>query len=135
MEVFSSQRSQFADYTTWKGIENKTGIEREHAYDFVLKELMDNAVDYIETQHNTTTTAADIPPKIHVAIKKTEPHEKLIHIVVSNSNYDTTTNNSSSKATFSKQMLKSIFDFDRYHSSKRNQLKCKQWLCKECMKK
>ena len=37
--VFSSQRSQFADYTTWKGIENKTGIEREHAYDFVLKEL------------------------------------------------------------------------------------------------
>ena len=47
--VFSSQRSQFADYTTWKGIENKTGIEREHAYDFVLKELLDNAVDYLET--------------------------------------------------------------------------------------
>ena len=69
--VFSSQRSQFADYTTWKGIENKTGIEREHAYDFVLKELLDNAVDYLETQHNTAT-AADIPPlEIHVTIKKT----------------------------------------------------------------
>ena len=53
--VFSSQRSQFADYTTWKGIENKTGIEREHAYDFVLKELLDNAVDYLETQHNTAS--------------------------------------------------------------------------------
>ena len=66
--VFSSQRSQFADYTTWKGIENKTGIEREHAYDFVLKELLDNAVDYIETQHKA---AADTPPpEIHVTIKK-----------------------------------------------------------------
>ncbi len=118
--VFSSQRSQFADYTTWKGIENKTGIEREHAYDFVLKELVDNAVDYIETQHNTT--AADITPEIHVTIKKTQPQEKLIRIVVSNSNYNTTSSNSS-KATFSKQMLKSIFDFDRYHSSKRNQFK------------
>lgn len=70
--VFSSQRSQFADYTTWKGIENKTGIEREHAYDFVLKELLDNAVDYLETQHNTTS-AADIPLEIHVIIKKIEP--------------------------------------------------------------
>jgi hypothetical protein len=119
--VFSSQRSQFADYTTWKGIENKTGIEREHAYDFVLKELLDNAVDYLETQHNTN--AANIsPPEIHVTIKKTEPHENLIRIVVSNSNYNTTIC-SSSKATFSKQMLKSIFDFDRYHSSKRNQFK------------
>lgn len=117
--VFSSQRSQFADYTTWKGIENKTGIECEHAYDFVLKELLDNAVDYLETQHNTITAANTPPQQIHVAIKKTEPHEKFIRIVVSNSNYNT----NSSKATFSKQMLKSIFDFDRYHSSKRNQFK------------
>jgi hypothetical protein len=78
-------------------------------------------VDYLETQHNAA--AADIPPKIHVTIKKTEPHQKLIRIVVSNSNYDTTTNNSSGKATFSKQTLKSIFDFNRYHSSKRNQFK------------
>jgi hypothetical protein len=124
--VFSSQRSQFADYTTWKGIENKTGIEREHAYYFVLKELLDNAVDYLETQHNgaAAAAAADIPPlEIHVTIKKIEPQEKLIRIVVSNSNYDTSISSSGSKATFSKQMLNSIFDFDRYHSSKRNQFK------------
>ncbi len=43
--------------------------------------------------------------------------------MVSNSNYDTSTSSSISKATFSKQILKSIFDFDRYHSSKRNQFK------------
>ena len=81
---------------------------------------MDNAVDYIETQHKA---AADIPPETHVAIKKTQPHEKLIRIVVSNSNCDTSISSSSSKATFSKQMLNSIFDFDRYHSSKRNEFK------------
>ena len=100
--VFSSQRSQFADYTTWKGIENKTGIEREHAYDFVLKELLDNAVDYLETQHNTAATP---PLEIHVTIKKIDPREKLIRIVVSNSNYNTTTSSNSSTATFSKHML------------------------------
>jgi|SRR5215217_4164104 len=49
--VFSSQNSQFADYTTWKGIENKTGIEKEDAVSFLVKELLDNAVDYVET-HN-----------------------------------------------------------------------------------
>src|SRR6187200_3633321 len=76
--VFSSQKSQFADYTTWKGIENKTGIKREHAYDFVLKELLDNAVDYLETQHNRAAAAAAAAPplEIHVTIKKIEPQEK-----------------------------------------------------------
>jgi hypothetical protein len=61
-------------------------------------------------------------PNNLVTIKKIEPQEKLIRIVVSNSNFDTSTS-SSSKATFSKQMLMSTFDFDRYHSSKRNQFK------------
>jgi hypothetical protein len=82
--VFSSESSQFADYTTWKGIENRTGIEREHAYNFVLKELLDNAVDDTEVQH-IAATSADIdtrPPKIHVTIKKTDPREKIIRIVV-----------------------------------------------------
>lgn len=57
--VFSSQKSQFADYTTWKGIENKTGIEKEDAVSFLVKELLDNALDYLETTqyHNNTHTA------------------------------------------------------------------------------
>jgi hypothetical protein len=42
--VFSSQKSQFAEYTTWKGIENKTGIEKEDAVSFLVKELLDNAI-------------------------------------------------------------------------------------------
>lgn len=52
--VFSSQNSQFADYTTWKGIENKTGIEKEDAVSFLVKELLDNALDYLESARYTS---------------------------------------------------------------------------------
>ena len=46
--VFSSQKSKFAEYTTWKGIENKTGIEKGDAVSFLVKELLDNALDYLK---------------------------------------------------------------------------------------
>jgi hypothetical protein len=107
--VFSSQKSQFADYTTWKGIETKTGIREEHAVSFLLKESLDNALDYIES------TQQQQQPAIHVTVQRKQG--KYIIIAVSNSNFDQT------KAAFSKQTLESIFDFDRYHSSKRNQFK------------
>jgi hypothetical protein len=119
----------------WKGIENRTGIEREHAYEFMLKELLDNSVDYFETQHiaaAATTTIDTRQPKIHVTIKKTEPSEKIICIAVSNTNYhhdtittaaNSNTTTTTSKATFSKEMLNYIFRSGTYYSSKRNQFK------------
>ena len=42
------------DYVTLEGIENRTGIEKENAYAFVLKELLDNAKDFLETQHRNS---------------------------------------------------------------------------------
>ena len=115
--VFSSQKSQFADYTTWKGIETKTGIEPEDVVSFLAKELLDNALDYLES------TQQQQQPEIHVKVQKYE--EKYIRIAVCNS---TTTDRISndddkSKTVFSKETLQNIFDFDRYHSSKRNQFK------------
>jgi hypothetical protein len=88
--VFSSQKSQFADYTTWKGIENKTGIEQKYAVTFLIKELLDNAFDYLEIsatqqQHHHNNTAAAIQPEIHVIIEKNQG--KYIRIAVSNPNY------------------------------------------------
>src|SRR5919197_6217395 len=70
--VFSSQKSQFADYTTWKGIENKTGIEKEDAVSFLVKELLDNALDYMETiqYHNNNTATPTLQPEIHIVIEK-----------------------------------------------------------------
>src|SRR5919202_5701883 len=62
--VFSSQKSQFADYTTWKGIETKTGIEPEDALSFLLKELLDNALDYLEgTEYNHEDNDTIITPE------------------------------------------------------------------------
>jgi hypothetical protein len=126
--VFSSQNSQFADYTTWKGIENKTGIEKEDAVSFLVKELLDNAVDYVETTqyHNNNITAAPIAqPEVHIIIEKVQG--KYLRITVCNSSYHT-------NALFSSHTLKAIFDFKRYHSSKRNQFKITKGVLGDALK-
>jgi translation initiation factor 2 beta subunit (eIF-2beta)/eIF-5 len=82
-EVFSSQKSHFAEYTTWKGIEYKTGIEKDDAVSFLVKELLDNALDYLEIGTRTTTNL--IQPEIHVVIERSQ--EKYIRITVCNSSY------------------------------------------------
>lgn len=47
--LFSSQKT-IMDYVTLKGIENRTGVGKENLYGFILKELLDNALDSHETQ-------------------------------------------------------------------------------------
>lgn len=110
--IFSAQRSQM-DYITWKGVENRTGIEKRNIYEFVLKELLDNAGDSSEQSPHSDVAAAQ--PEIHVSLEEQQQH-RLLHIVVRNSNY-------SGKAAFSRPMLESIFNFDRFYSSKRNQFR------------
>jgi hypothetical protein len=112
--VFSSQKSQFADYTTWKGIENKTGIEKQDAACFLVKELLDNALDYLETTQYQNTAAPILQPEIHVVIEKSQA--KYVRITVCNSSYQ-------NNIVFSSNTVKSIFDFNTYRSSKRNQFK------------
>lgn len=48
--TFSSQKTVM-DYVTLEGIENRTGIEKKDMCGFVLKELLDNALDSVETQY------------------------------------------------------------------------------------
>jgi len=82
----------------------------------LVKELLDNALDYLETQYHNNNTAVPIAqPEVHIIIKKDQG--KYIRVTVCNSSYQ---NNS---VVFSSHILKSIFDFNRYHSSKRNQFK------------
>ncbi len=83
--VFSSQKSQFAEYTTWKGIENKTGIEKEDAVCFLIKEPVDNALDYLETTQYHNTSTPILQPKIHIVIEKCQG--KYVRITVCNSSY------------------------------------------------
>ena len=66
--IFSTQRSQM-DFLTWKGVENRTGVEKPNAYKFILKELLDNAVDFLDP-HNDIATAQ---PEIHVCIQEELP--------------------------------------------------------------
>ncbi|MGA9845830.1 MAG: hypothetical protein WBQ25_26310, partial [Nitrososphaeraceae archaeon] len=37
------------DYVSWRSIESRTGISKSDVYKFILKELLDNAVDFIES--------------------------------------------------------------------------------------
>ena len=110
--IYSTQRSQM-DYITWKGIENRTGIEKHNIYEFVLKDLLDNAVDVRNSCHMMILPLHG--QKFMLASKK-QLQQRLFHMVVRNSNF-------SGKDAFSRPMLESIFNFDRFYSSKRNQFK------------
>ena len=111
--TFSSQKTVM-DYVTLEGIENRTGIEKNDMCGFVLKELLDNALDFVETQYRGQKNHNAIPAaEIEVTIKK-EPN--YLRIVVRNSNYY-------GNVIFTKDQLHAIFDFDTFYSSKRNQYK------------
>jgi hypothetical protein len=102
------------DYVTLEGIENRTGVEIENVYGFILKELLDNAVDFLEIQPAKDQLKEAVPAaEVKVKISK---QDKVLKIVVRNSN-------NYSKPTFSKDTIQSILDFDTFYSSKRNQYK------------
>ncbi len=89
------------DYTTVKGIQQRTGVEKKNLIAFLLKELLDNALDFLETHGH----GRGIEPIVKVIVTQ----EKII---VSNSNFGL--------ESFTKDRIKSIFTFDKFYSSKRN---------------
>jgi hypothetical protein len=103
--VFSSQSTRM-DHVTLEGIENRTGVGEKNLYCFILKELLDNASDFTETQSAKEA-------KVKVTILK---EDAALRIMVRNTY-------SSKTPTFSKAKLESIFNFDTFYSSKRNQYK------------
>jgi hypothetical protein len=105
-DVFSIQKAKM-DYLSWRGIENRTGVEKKNVCGFVIQQFLDNAADYEET-HSVNST----PPEAKVVLKK---EANFMRIVVGNSN----TNSN----IFSKKMVQNIFDVDSFYSSKRNQFK------------
>ncbi|MGC1928209.1 MAG: hypothetical protein WA667_04490 [Candidatus Nitrosopolaris sp.] len=52
-EDYTFSQNQYEDYLTLNGIVNRTGIDKEDRYTFVLKELLDNAVDAVEKSNNS----------------------------------------------------------------------------------
>ncbi len=99
--------SMTMDYVTLKGIENRFGIKKEDIPVFIFKELLDNALDYLETLSNNTEFA----PEIHIQI--TSDRDR-ISLAVSNSNI---------APIFTNERIHSIFNFNNFSSTKRNQYK------------
>ena len=99
-EDYTFSQNQYEDYLTLTGIVNRTGIAKEDIYTFVLKELLDNAVDDVEKSNNRL---------VEIKISR---RNNTLYIVVRNYN-------ESNKVVFSKAKLDSIFNLSKFTSSKR----------------
>ena len=99
--VYSSEKA-FMDYVTVKGIQQRIGVDRSQLIVFMVKELLDNALDFLETYGSKRP---DIEPVAKVNVTDSR-------IVISNSNFG--------RQSLSKDRLNSIFTIDTFVSSKRN---------------
>lgn len=127
------------DFVTLKGIQNRTSVELEHQYLFVIKQLVNNAIDYFERQRNLPDYFV---PKVSISIigewsnenndeannSSNKSQDGLLRIRVSN-NVPPSSPSSPAKAllkkksVFSKQVVQQIFMFGEYFGSKRNQFR------------
>jgi len=114
-EDYTFSQNQYEDYLTLNGIVNRTGIAKEDSYTFVLKELLDNAVDDVEKSNNPLVEA-------EISIRN-----NLLYIVVRNFN-------ESNKVVFSKAKLDSIFNLSKFTSSKRGLFRISRGALGDAMK-
>ena len=106
--LVSSERAMM-DYISLKGIKNRTGVEEPQLLIFVLKELIDNALDFID---QNIGKAGHSSLEIKARVDKSGDKVK---ISVSNSNFGL--------PGFTADNVERIFDFNNFYSSKRNQYK------------
>ena len=104
--IFTSE-NQIMDYVTVKGIKNRTGVEKNHLIIFVLKELVDNALDFME-KYASDFNKINEKPKISITIRE-DKENNLVNIKVRNSNPGID--------VFPEFQIKNIFDFNRFYSS------------------
>jgi hypothetical protein len=123
-EVFSSEKSEM-DFVTKKGIQTRTSIDPKDFPAFVIKELLDNALDSSEKNYNSSSTNSNghnnnIEPRINVTVSSSTTtnnnNSGLLNIKVSNSN-------PTNRPVFTADKVKRIFDFGGSFSSKKNQFK------------
>jgi hypothetical protein len=114
-EDYTFSQNQYEDYLTLNGIVNRTGIAKEDSYTFVLKELLDNAVDDVE-KSNVPLVEAEISIR-----------NNLLYLIVRNFN-------ESNKVVFSKAKLDSIFNLSKFTSSKRGLFRISRGALGDAMK-
>jgi DNA topoisomerase VI subunit B len=109
-----SDEAQTTDYISIKGIRTRLGITDKYFDVFIIKELIDNALDFIETNAKKFV-GLNQNPYVHLIVSTVEEEEgknKVTKIVVRNSNAGIN--------VFSKERVEKIFNFENYNSSKRN---------------
>jgi hypothetical protein len=112
---FSSQNRNM-DYVTQSGISERTGIDKDDLPKFALKELLDNAMDFYESQQPLSKKEKSDNDKITINFNLNSSKEQhCLVLKVRNSIRDNSNQNS-----FNKEKLEQIFDFNKYHSTKRN---------------
>jgi hypothetical protein len=114
-EDYTFSQNQYEDYLSLNGIVNRTGIAKEDSYTFVLKELLDNAVDDVEKSNKPLVEA-------EISIRNDS-----VYIVVRNLN-------ESNKVVFSKAKLDSIFNLTKFTSSKRGLFRISRGALGDAMK-
>jgi hypothetical protein len=111
--IFFSSQNRNMDYVTQSGISERTGIDKNDLPKFALKELLDNAVDFVERQEPLLRKSDIDKITVSFGLNSSEGQYYLV-LKVRNSVRNTSSN------TFNKEKLEQIFDFSKYHSTKRN---------------
>ena len=141
-EVFSSEKSTM-DFVTLKGIQTRTSIDPKDFPAFIMKELLDNALDFLVKSYrggngernnkgesqpviNVTSSWIPITPDTDIDMDTVKTHQqhqqqynssiRLLNIKVSNFN-------PINKPVFTANKVRSIFDFTGSYSSKKNQFR------------
>lgn len=100
--------SMIVDYVTLKGIENRFGIKEDDIPVSIFKELVDNALDCVET---LVLTNAKLIPEVDVQITSNDDRTTLI------------VSNSDKIPSFTFERIRSLFNYHNLASTKRNQHK------------
>ena len=108
-----SNESQTTDYTSIEGVRTRTGVDKDQLFgNFIIKEVLDNALDYIE-KNAKTFEKLNQNPYVDITITE-EVKEEITKIRIKNSTVDY-------DVFSSKEQVEKIFKLDRYYSNKRHQ--------------
>ncbi len=122
--LFTSERTNI-DYVTLGGVCKRTGANENELAVFLLKELVDNGVDFSEV--NMPPLYAG-PAEIYVEIKY-DPNKNHVVIKIRNNNFGL------KDICFTEKRVNAIFrDLDVFHSSKRNLFKLSRGLQGDALK-
>ena len=114
MTILYSEQAQTTDFITIKGIRTRLGLDKKDLDVFVIRELLDNALDFIDS-NTKEFIKLNKTPYIHLIVSE-EENGKVTKITVRNSNPLVKIND-----VFSEDQIEKIFNYDNYYSSKRNQ--------------